>query len=126
MSATYQRKRVKALLKISTQAMDALFPTSICPGGRIAEEAVCRVLNAHAVAIQPVHYIPGLITEEELAEATFTYDPIAKGSIEPATSDLNSFPKNCVVIYPTENNNAQAYAKWTAAITAGRASARYI
>lgn len=52
-----------------------------------------------------------------LAEATFTYEPITKGNIEPATSDLNSFPKNCVVIYPTQTNNAQAYAKWTAAIT---------
>ena len=54
-----------------------------------------------------------------LAEATFTYEPITKGNIEPATSDFNSFPKDCVIIYPTQSNNAQAYAKWTAAITAG-------
>ncbi len=52
-----------------------------------------------------------------LAEATFTYEPITKGNIEPATSDFNSFPKDCVIIYPTQSNNAQAYAKWTAAIT---------
>ena len=69
MPATYQRKRVQQLLKLSNRAMAQIFPESICPGGRISEEAVCRVLNDKAVAIQPVHYIPGLLTEEEFAES---------------------------------------------------------
>ena len=51
-----------------------------------------------------------------LAQAAFTYEPITSGNIEPATSDLNSFPKDCVIVYPTQSYNAQANAKWTAAI----------
>ncbi len=53
-----------------------------------------------------------------LAQAAFTYEPITSGNIEPATSDFNSFPKNCVVVYPTQSFNTQANAKWTAAINA--------
>lgn len=51
-----------------------------------------------------------------LAQAAFTYEPITSGNIQPATSDMNSFPKECVIIYPTQNYNAQTYAKWAAAI----------
>lgn len=74
MSATYPRKRVQQLLKLGNRAMAQIFPESVCPGGRISEEAVTNVLNAKAVKIMPVKYIPGLLTEDEFAAETHGED----------------------------------------------------
>ncbi len=51
-----------------------------------------------------------------LAQAAFTYAPPAKSSVMPADDAMNSFPEDCVIYYPTQKNNAQAYSEWEAAV----------
>ena len=51
-----------------------------------------------------------------LAKVAFTYNPPSKSNVVAADDEMNSFPEDCVIYYPTEKYNAQAYARWHGAV----------
>ena len=78
------RRKVKELLGLRSMSMvDFLFPKSTIATPRgIPEAVVVRFLNDHGVGMPKVDYIPGLVTEADIAkDVTLDGEPVTVADI---------------------------------------------